>query len=74
MQYQLSDETIGHIARLLQLAILTGTDVVDNLRAVRVTPNDKDPSVLDPTKDYYETFEDNLERMQDHLNEKTAEQ
>ena len=29
MQYKLSDETIGQIAKLVQLAILTGTDVVD---------------------------------------------
>ena len=28
----LSDEVIGQLAKLVQLAILTGTDIVDNLR------------------------------------------
>ena len=31
---KLSDEVIGHIAKQLQLAILTGTDIVDNLRLI----------------------------------------
>ena len=33
---RLSDEVIGHIAKVLQLALLTGTDVVDNLRMLRL--------------------------------------
>ena len=33
-QYNLSDEVITQIAKLVQLAILTGTDIVDNLRMV----------------------------------------
>ena len=31
---KLSDEVIGHIAKQLQIAILTGTDIVDNLRMI----------------------------------------
>jgi len=31
---KLSDEVIGHIAKQLQMAILTGTDIVDNLRLI----------------------------------------
>jgi hypothetical protein len=31
---KLSDEVIAHIAKQLQMAILTGTDVVDNLRLI----------------------------------------
>ena len=48
MQYKLSDETIGQIAKLVQLAILTGTDVVDNLRLMRVTLSDEGSDTLDP--------------------------
>ena len=33
---KLSDEVIGHIAKQLQIAILTGTDVVDNLRMIEL--------------------------------------
>ena len=29
-----NDEVIAHIAKQLQLAILTGTDIVDNLRMI----------------------------------------
>ena len=33
---KLSDEAIGHIAKQLQIAILTGTDIVDNLRMIEL--------------------------------------
>ena len=33
---KLSDEVIGHIAKQLQIAILTGTDIVDNLRMIEL--------------------------------------
>ena len=67
MQYRLSDETIGQIAKLVQLAILTGTDVVDNLRLIRVTPSEEGSSALDPTVDYLEVFESNLQKLQDQI-------
>jgi hypothetical protein len=67
MQYRLSDETIGQIAKLVQLAILTGTDVVDNMRLIRLTPGDSDKSSLEPTSEYLETFEANLQRLQDDI-------
>lgn len=35
--FRLDDEVLGHIAKLIQLALLTGTDVVDNLRMLRVS-------------------------------------
>ena len=31
---KLSDQTIAHIAKIIQVAILTGTDLVDNLRLI----------------------------------------
>ena len=30
----LTDNAISHVAKLIQVAILTGTDIVDNLRCV----------------------------------------
>ena len=33
---KLSDEVIAHIAKQLQLAILTGTDIIDNLRMIQL--------------------------------------
>ena len=37
--YTLSDQSIVRIVDLLQLALLTGTDIVDNLRTLRLTPD-----------------------------------
>lgn len=36
MTYKLSDDAIALVARQLQVAILTGTDVVDNLRLMEL--------------------------------------
>ena len=58
--YKLSDQTIGQISKLLQLAILTGTDIIDNLRTLHLTVVD-DKIELEPG--YVEHFEKNLEKM-----------
>ena len=67
MEYKLSDESIGQIAKLVQLAILTGTDVVDNLRLMRITPSEEGSLSLDPTSDYLEVFDTNLQKLQDQI-------
>lgn len=58
----LSDNVIAQLVRLLQLAILTGTDISDNLRMLRLVEND---GALDLDPEYLENFEENLGRMQD---------
>jgi hypothetical protein len=60
MTYRLSDKTVGQIARLLQIALLTGTDIVDNLRTLRLSV---DGDVLEPDEKYLENFEANLNKM-----------
>jgi len=57
---KLSDEAIGQIAKLLQMAILTGTDVVDNLRTLRLT-NENGVLVVDSA--YTSQFLENLDNM-----------
>lgn len=62
--YKLNDDTIAHIVKLLQLGILTGTDIADNFRLLElVVENDK----LAPSPDYIETLESNLKKMQDQV-------
>ncbi len=61
MIYKLTDNTISQIAKLLQMAILTGTDVVDNLRTIRLTANDEGD--LEPTPEFTSSFEANVDRM-----------
>lgn len=60
MNYTLSDESIIAIARLVQLAILTGTDVVDNLRTLQLTI---DGDKLSTTKEFRTNFEVNLNEL-----------
>lgn len=73
MEYKLSDESIGQIAKLVQLAILTGTDVVDNLRLMRITPSEEGSLSLDPTSDYLEVFDTNLQKLQDQITDMSQE-
>ena len=56
----LSDDIISQIAKLIQVAILTGTDIVDNLRTMQlVVENDK----VYCESNYREQFNTNVERM-----------
>ena len=50
--YKLSDEVISQVAKLTQLAILTGTDVVDNLRTIRVEVSKSESDTLILTDEY----------------------
>ena len=60
----LADSAIAQIARLLQVAILTGTDVVDNLRTLRLTEVD---GKLEASDDHVQEFNDNLQSMLDNV-------
>jgi hypothetical protein len=66
MTYKLSDNTIAQVAKLLQVALLTGTDIVDNLRTLRLTLNG---DTLEPDAEYLANFENNLNKMVENLAE-----
>jgi hypothetical protein len=70
MTYKLSDNTIAQVAKLLQIALLTGTDIVDNLRTLRLTLNG---DVLDPDAEYLASFESNLNKLIENLSEVTTQ-
>ncbi len=57
---RLSDNVISNIAKLVQIAILTGTDVVDNLRTLRLT---LDGDTLEVHEDFEKSLEQNIENM-----------
>jgi len=61
--YKLSDEVISQIAKLVQLAIITGTDIVDNLRMIEVEPSEKEEKFLNLTSEYRTICENNLEKL-----------
>ena len=60
-RYNLSDEFIAQVAKLLQMAMLTGTNIGDNLRMVQVTPNENGQLVL--TEEYRNGFQASIEKM-----------
>lgn len=59
-----SDDVIAKIAQVLQIAILSGTDIVDNLRTMRLVVNG-DELVCDP--DFLEVFEQNIQNMMNEV-------
>ena len=67
---KLSDNSISQIVRVLQLALLTGTDITDNMRLMRFTAS-KD--VLDLDAEYFETFEANLKKLEEEAENASKE-
>jgi len=57
---RLSDNSIAQLVRVLQVALLTGTDITDNLRLMRFVENE---SVLDLDPDYQDSFDKNLQKL-----------
>lgn len=58
---KLADATIAQIAKCVQVAILTGTDVVDHLRQLELTTDENNKITV--TEEYLLLFEKNIEKM-----------
>ena len=61
---RLSDNSISKLVRVLQLAMLAGTDITDNMRMMRLVAED---DLIDLDPDYVEAFNDNLSAMEKDL-------
>lgn len=59
--FTLNDSTIAQIAKCLQVAILTGTDIADNLRQLELEL--KEDNKVGVTDNYKQTFDSNIERL-----------
>ena len=70
--YKLSDSTIGQIVQLIQLGILTGTDISDQIRTLRVVTNDEDQTVC-PDPDYLEIFQESMDKMRANAEQQDEE-
>ena len=57
----LDDTTIAQIVKLIQMALLTGTDIVDHLRMMLMEVNEDNKIVLD--KEYEKIFNEQIEKM-----------
>ena len=62
-EFKLADEVIGHVGKLVQLAIITGTDIIDHLRMIRVTSSEVDSSVMVLTPEYREISEGQVTQL-----------
>lgn len=61
-KYTLSDDAISNLVKLLQLGLLTGTDIADNFRLLELVA---DGDKLVPSSEYLDTLETNLQKMQE---------
>lgn len=58
--YSLDDSVIAEVAKLLQVALLTGTDIVDNLRTIKVA---REGDSVTLHEGYVDTQTANIEKM-----------
>jgi len=63
---KLSDNSIAQLVKVLQVAMLTGTDIVDNIRQITFK---EENGYLNMDQEYLENFDQNLESMMSTLNE-----
>jgi len=61
--YRLADATIAQIVQLIQMGILTGTDVTDQIRTLRVIALDDGTVVPDP--EFVLIFNENLSKLEE---------
>ena len=55
-----NDEVIAHVAKILQMALITGTDIVDHLRMVTL---DETNGELFLNEDYIKNHDQNINKM-----------
>ena len=67
---QLDDSVVGHVAKILQMALITGTDIIDHMRMIRLSSKD---SKLFLEEDYQQTFDVSLDTMLKNAQEQQGE-
>lgn len=60
---KLDDSVVSHVAKLLQVALLTGTDIVDHMRMIRLKNHTQNNDVLVLEDEYRSIFDNSLETM-----------
>ena len=68
--FRLDDNVIAHIARILQVSMLTGTDIIDHMRMIRLTCKDEN---LVLQQEYADIFDGSLDNMLKNAQEKKGE-
>lgn len=63
--FKMSDDLISMIRELIQLSLLTGTNIVDHLRAMQVEPAGDKPTHLTVTPEYVEAYNAMILKLND---------
>jgi len=66
-ELKFNDDVIASVAKVLQVAILTGTDIVDNLRTIKL--KELEDGVLGIHESYEKEFEVNINKMLEDINQ-----
>ncbi len=59
----IDDSVIGHVAKLLQVSLITGTDIVDHMRMIRLRSHSQEENKLVLDDEYREVFDSSLDKM-----------
>lgn len=65
--FRLSDHAIGCFIQSVQAALMSGTDISDLMRLIRLSPSSSDPLVLEPTVSYIDTFNLTMDQMMERV-------
>lgn len=71
-EFRLSDETLSCLIQSFQAAMLTGIDISDLMRSIRVEQIDSDPGVLHPTASYINIFNETMDQLMERALEAEA--
>jgi hypothetical protein len=68
---KLDDTVIAQIVKLIQMALLTGTDIVDHLRMMMLDQGENDNLVMN--REYQKVFDASIEKMLQNVNQQDLE-
>lgn len=71
--YKVSDELIGMIRELVQLALLTGTNIVDHMRTLVVEESEHDKRFITVSPEYVQAYNDMVEKLSAEAEERIAD-
>lgn len=68
---KLNDTVIAQIVKLIQMALLTGTDIVDHLRMMILDQDDDGNLIMN--SEYQKVFDASIEKMLQNVNQQDTE-
>ena len=71
-ELRLSDQAIAQIVQLIQMGILTGTDISDQIRTLKLVVNSENDT-LDPSPNFLEIFNENIAKLAEQADASTQD-